>query len=113
MHEASIMQGALAQAEEYARNHGCTAIHVILIKVGMLSGVVPEALEFAFEAMSPGTLAAGARLEIQRVPAVAICKSCQREFTLEDAVFPCPACGGWESDLRQGRELELTRIEAS
>jgi hydrogenase nickel incorporation protein HypA/HybF len=113
MHEASIMQEALAQAEAQARQHGCTVIHVLRLRVGTLSGVVPEALEFAFEALRAGTPAAQARLEIERVEARAFCRDCQREFTLEDAVFPCPDCGGWQSDLRQGRELELARLEAS
>ncbi|MCZ7635551.1 MAG: hydrogenase maturation nickel metallochaperone HypA [Verrucomicrobia bacterium] len=113
MHEASIMQEALAQAEAQARQHGCAAIHVLRLRVGALSGVVPEALEFAFEALKAGTLAAGATLEIERVEARAYCAHCRREFTLEDAVFPCPDCGGWESELRQGRELDLVRLEAS
>jgi hydrogenase nickel incorporation protein HypA/HybF len=113
MHEASIMQEALAQAEVHARQHGCTAIHTIRLRVGALSGVVPEALEFAFEALKAGTMAAEATLTIERVEARALCPACRREFTLEDAVFPCPACGGWESELLQGRELDLARIEAS
>ena len=113
MHEASIMQEALAQAEAHARQHGCTAIHVIRLRVGALSGVVPEALEFAFEALKAGTMAAEATLHLERVEARALCPACRREFTLEDAVFPCPACGGWESELLQGRELDLARIEAS
>ncbi len=113
MHEASIMQSALEEAERHARERGCTAIHLVRLRVGALSGVVPDALEFAFEALKAGTMAAGARLEIEAVPARAFCQVCQREFTLEDAVFPCPTCGGWESELQQGRELELTRLEAS
>jgi hydrogenase nickel incorporation protein HypA/HybF len=107
------MQNTLDQAAQHARDHGCTVIHRIRLRIGALSGVVPEALEFAFQAISPGTPAAGAKLEIERVPAVAFCKSCQLTFTLEDAVFPCPGCGGWESELRQGRELELAQLEAS
>ena len=107
------MQSALEDAERHARVNECSAIHALYLRVGALSGVVPEALEFAFAALKGGTLAAEARLEIERVPALAVCRQCGREFTLEDAVFPCPHCGAWESDLRQGRELELARLEAS
>lgn len=113
MHEASIMQTALEEAERHARERGCTAIHLVRLRVGALSGVVPDALEFAFEALKAGTMAAGGRLEIETVPARAFCRACQREFTLEDVVFPCPTCGGWDNELRQGRELELARLEAS
>lgn len=107
------MQSALEDAERHARANGCSAIHVLHLRVGAMSGVVPEALEFAFVALKTGTLAAEARLVIERVPALATCRKCGREFTLEEAVFPCPHCESWESDLRQGRELELARIEAS
>ena len=107
------MQEALTQAEDHAHQHGCTTIHSLRLRVGALSGVVPEALDFAFAALKAGTMAADATMHIERVEARARCLACRREFTLEDAVFPCPACGGWESDLLQGRELDLARIEAS
>lgn len=107
------MQEALAQAEVHARQHGCTTIQAIQLRVGALSGVVPEALEFAFAALKAGTMAADGTLAIERVAARALCRACRREFTLEDAIFPCPDCGGWESDLLAGRELELARIEAA
>lgn len=113
MHEASIMQTALEDAERHARAGGCSVIHVLELRLGALSGVVPEALEFAFAALKPGTMAAEGRLEIVRVPARTRCRQCGHEFTLEELVFACPQCDGWESDLLQGRELELARIEAS
>jgi hydrogenase nickel incorporation protein HypA/HybF len=113
MHEASIMQAALEDAERHARANSCTAIHVLYLRVGAMSGVVPEALDFAFTALKTTTLAAGARLEIERVTARTRCRQCGSEFTLEELGFACPQCGGWESDLLQGRELELARIEAS
>jgi hydrogenase nickel incorporation protein HypA/HybF len=113
VHEVAIMQEALAQAEQEARRRGCTMIHRLCLRVGALSGVVAEALEFAFEVLKAESLASGATLEIERVEARARCRSCRREFTLEDAAFPCPDCGEWESELLQGRELELARLEAS
>lgn len=113
MHEASLMQTALEEAERHARARGCQTIRVIRLRVGALSGVVPEALAFAFEALKAGSLAASARLEIEHVPARARCGSCQREFTIEDVLFPCPDCGSWESELLQGRELELAQLEAA
>ncbi len=113
MHEASIMQEVLLQAERHAREHACTTVHFIRLRVGALSGVVPEALEFAFAALRQGTMAANATLEVERVEARARCGACRREFTLEDAIYPCPDCGSWQSDLLQGRELDLARLEAS
>ena len=53
MHELSIMEGALALALEQARQAGARKLHVIRLRVGAMSGVVPEALQFAFEALTP------------------------------------------------------------
>lgn len=106
------MQSVLEEAGRQAGARGCTVIHLIRLRVGALSGVVPEALEFAFEALKTGTPAAAGRLEIERVPARARCRVCAQEFELEDPAQPCPACAAWDTVLVQGRELELARLVA-
>ena len=60
MHELSIMQSALNQALREARRAGAARVHQIRLRIGVLSGVVPDALQFAFEALTPGTAAEGA-----------------------------------------------------
>ena len=55
MHELSIMQSALSQALEQARHAGAGKVHEIRLRIGVLSGVVPEALQFAFEVLAEGT----------------------------------------------------------
>jgi hydrogenase nickel incorporation protein HypA/HybF len=50
MHELSIMQSALDQVLEKARQAGASRVHAIRLRIGALSGVVPDALQFAFEA---------------------------------------------------------------
>ncbi len=60
MHELSIMQSALSLALDQARQAGAARVHTIRLRIGALSGVVPDALEFAFEALTPGTMAEGA-----------------------------------------------------
>ena len=111
MHELAIMESALAQALAQARQGGARRIHVIRLRIGALSGVVPEALQFAFEALAPGTLAEGAQLAIEHVPARFGCAACGREFTSADLIAQCPDCRELSRDLRAGRELELTSLE--
>ena len=55
MHELSIMQSALDQVLEKARQAGASRVHAIRLRIGALSGVVPDALQFAFEALADGT----------------------------------------------------------
>ena len=111
MHELSIMQSALDLALEQARQAGATRVHALRLRVGVLSGVVPDALEFAFEALVPGTTAEGASLAIERVPARFWCRSCSREFQADDLFAECPGCHQASGEIRAGRELELASME--
>jgi hydrogenase nickel incorporation protein HypA/HybF len=111
MHELSIMQNALNLALDQARKAGASRVHVIRLRIGALSGVVPDALEFAFEALAPGTPAEGAQLVIERVPARFWCATCTLEFTSEDMLAECPNCHSLSGELRAGREMELASLE--
>ena len=86
-------------------------MHVIRLRIGTLSGVVPEALQFAFEALVPGTLADGAQLDIENIPARFWCAACRREFLSDDFFGECPGCRRPSGELRAGRELELASME--
>ncbi len=113
MHEGGVAQSALDMALERAAAEGAGRIHRMTLRVGPLSGVVPEALEFAFEVVTQGTIAEGATLEVVRVPVVCFCRSCAREFPAADLLCECPACHRPGGDVRQGRELELAALEVS
>jgi hydrogenase nickel incorporation protein HypA/HybF len=111
MHELSIMESALDLALAQARKAGSQRIYSLRLRVGTLSGVVPEALEFAFEALSSGTLAEGATLTIESVPARFWCAGCLREFQSDNLFAECPVCHRPSGELRAGRELELASME--
>jgi hydrogenase nickel incorporation protein HypA/HybF len=111
MHELSIMDGALAIVLERAEQAGAKRIHRVRLRIGALSGVVPDALQFAFEALVPGTLAEAARLDIEAVPARFWCASCQAEFQSDDMFAECPDCHRPSGDLRAGREMEVASME--
>ena len=111
VHELSIMQSALEVALDQARQAGAPRVYVIRLRVGALSGVVPEALQFAFEALTPGTPAEGAELEIEQIGARFWCAGCRREFAADDLLAECPGCHQLSAELRAGRELEVTSME--
>jgi hydrogenase nickel incorporation protein HypA/HybF len=113
MHEVGLMQNALELAFEHARRVGASRIHRLCLRVGELSGVVPEALELAFAAAAPGTPAAGAELFVECVDVICRCDQCGQEFQPEDFVYLCSNCGAINSTVLQGRELELTSLEVS
>ncbi len=99
---------------EQARARGATRVHRIVLRIGALSGVEPEALRFAFDVVTRKTMASEASLEVEPVPARAYCAACASEFEADGSVIlSCPRCGNFSGDIRQGRELELAQIEMS
>jgi hydrogenase nickel incorporation protein HypA/HybF len=76
-----------------------------------LSGVVPDAMRFAFDVVCRETIAAGARLEIETIPAACWCADCEAEFECADFLNECPRCHKVSGDLRRGRELEIAAVE--
>ena len=115
MHEFSLVVSMLDVAEQAARADGATRIDAIHLEIGALAGVVPEALDFAFDGARQGTMAADARLEVTYLPAIAYCAACQREFELDNrfGIAMCPTCDAPSADLRQGRELQVSHLEVA
>jgi hydrogenase nickel incorporation protein HypA/HybF len=105
------MESTLSVALEQARKAGAARVLVIRLRIGALSGVVPDALQFAFEALASGTAAEGAELAIDYVPARFWCTACTREFQADDLLAECPDCHSASGELRAGRELELSSLE--
>ena len=108
MHELSLMSNLLAHAAAAAQG---APVCTLRVRVGPLSGVVVDALRFAFEALAPGTPAAGARLEIEETKLVLHCPRCGADYDTPLGSYNCPACGATDGEVRGGHELELVSIE--
>ena len=113
MHEVSIMEEAVRIAVDTAKAQGAARVLGLRLRVGAASGVVPEAMRFAFDVVCRGTIAEGARLEIESVVATCWCAECQAEFECADWLNECPRCHDVSGDLRRGRELEIASVEMS
>jgi hydrogenase nickel incorporation protein HypA/HybF len=111
MHEVAIMTEAVRMAVESAQAAGAQRVTGLKLRIGVLSGVVPEAMQFAWDVVRRDTMLADARLEIESVPAVCWCVTCQTEFTCQDFLNECPRCHSLSGDLRRGRELEIVAVE--
>jgi len=111
LHELSLTMNMIEIAEEHARREGATVITSVTMEIGALSGVMPEAMEFAFEACSQGTLADGATLEIRRIPALGRCRECGKESEMESLLDGCTACDSFALDILKGEEMALIELE--
>lgn len=112
MHELSIAHSLVEVATEHARAHGAAGIRTIRLRIGQLSCVHRQALEFSFELVTEGTLLEGAQLEIEEVPVAIFCEPCGVVVELPDIQrFRCPRCETPSADIRQGRELDIESLE--
>ena len=111
MHEVSVMAEALRMAVDAAKSAGATRVLKLRLRIGTLSGVVPEAMKFAFDVVCRDTMAAGASLAIEAVPAVCWCAMCRVEFECADYFNECPRCHNVSGELRRGREMEIADVE--
>jgi len=107
-----ITQGILASSIEAAEEAGATRITEIRISVGELTEIVEFALQFAFEALTPGTLAEGATLVVNHVGARSHCNDCGLDYDHDRFQMVCPNCDSLNVQLLQGRELRIDSIEA-
>jgi hydrogenase nickel incorporation protein HypA/HybF len=108
MHELAITQSIVAICLENAAGRKVLSVE---IEVGELSGVVPEALEFCFEACSSGTLLENARLEIIKTAGEGRCIGCSEIFGRDSLFAPCPVCGGYMIEQLRGEELRIRELE--
>jgi len=110
LHEIFIMESAINIVLEKAEENHLKEISQITIKVGELSGVMPEALEFAFRSMAKGTIAEGAQFLIEKVPAAAECGNCGIEFEISHFNKLCPKCQKFSTLILRGYELYVNKI---
>jgi hydrogenase nickel incorporation protein HypA/HybF len=111
MHELSLVAGLFEILEEKTGPYKPAKIVAVKLRVGRLSGAVPELLVTAFDMYKKGTSAEEAVLEVVEVPVRFRCRSCDQEFEVEDFVFHCSSCQGSDLEMLSGTDLILDKIE--
>jgi hydrogenase nickel incorporation protein HypA/HybF len=112
MHELSIALSVLDIVKTAAADAGLARVDTVRLRVGKATGVLPDALRFAFDCSKAGTPASTAALEIEEVPIGGRCDDCARDFTSpEPYVLACPLCGGSAFHITTGGELAVLDLE--
>ncbi|MBA3240249.1 MAG: hydrogenase maturation nickel metallochaperone HypA [Acidobacteria bacterium] len=112
MHELSIAMSMIEMAAEEAARRGGVQVCAIHLKLGLLSGVVKDALLFSYEVACADTPLEGSRLIIEEVPVVVYCQSCRAETTLASTrQLCCSICHVPTSQVVRGKELEVLALE--
>jgi hydrogenase nickel incorporation protein HypA/HybF len=112
MHELSIAASIVESVTESMAAYPGAHVVEVRLKVGALSAVVPDSLEFCWGIAVEGTRLEGARLAVDLLPVVVHCEPCGQDVQLDGVQsLRCPQCGEPSFDLRQGRELEIDSVE--
>lgn len=111
MHELGLMTGIMDAVLQTADNAGADKVTEIKLTVGEMTEVVEEALVFAFEALSEGTICEGAQLDLTIVHPRSRCLECGAEYDHDRFHMRCPECDSPFTELLRGREMQIDSIE--
>jgi hydrogenase nickel incorporation protein HypA/HybF len=111
MHELAIAQSIFEIVGSTVSAEQAADVRAVRVRVGRLSGVVADSLQFCFSAIVADTPLGSASLLIEAVPAISQCKDCSHCFTVEDLAFLCPSCSSTNIALVSGTELQVSEIE--
>ena len=98
MHEVGIVNGILDTVIRAARGAGASRAVLVTLRIGDMTEVVREALDFAWETF---------RDEDPQSE----CLDCGEVFDHDRFHCRCPQCGGANVRLLHGRELDIASIE--
>ncbi len=111
MHELAVTESILEIVTRYAEDAGAEHVTDIHLVIGDMSSFVDDSIQFYFETLSEGTIAAGATLHFRRIPIRFRCRACGREFEPERLDWRCPECGALGGDVIAGKEFFVESIE--
>ena len=111
MHEIGIASSILECVATEARRRPDMQVVAVGVRIGELSNVDKDALDFAFEALTRDTPLAHLKLEVEWCPRRQRCISCAEEFFVPDLEMVCPRCGANHSTCISGTELDIAYLE--
>lgn len=113
MHELSIAQSIFESVLNEKEKRNLPAIEKIGLRIGAMSGILADSLEFSFDAIKIDTDLAQTILEIEHISLKGRCKNCDSHFAVEDYAFSCPRCESGQIEVEQGMEMEIAFIEVA
>lgn len=114
MHELPVMNSILGIVLKHASANNVKKVMAIHLRVGSLSDLEDKWMQHYFDYLSKDGVADGAKLEIERTPAVMKCSECGHSFEIdlkEEKKIACPECSCDKSTLESGREYYIKNME--
>ncbi|MDQ6974946.1 MAG: hydrogenase maturation nickel metallochaperone HypA [Mariprofundaceae bacterium] len=111
MHEISLCESIIETVCKEATLERFCRVKSIRLEIGRLSCVNPEAMFFAFNAVAKDTIADGAVLFIDAIPAKAWCKHCDADVEIMQRYDACPHCEYYPLEIKQGDAMRIKDME--
>ena len=108
MHELATTKSIVAICQKQQETRQFRRVLEIKLRIGALSGIVPECLRDFFPYVSEGTVCEGATLTWEAIPAAVRCEECGYEGTARGC--DCPRCGSAAIRVIAGREFYVENI---
>jgi hydrogenase nickel incorporation protein HypA/HybF len=120
MHELAITQDVLGIVLKHALLNNGSQVKTVNLRIGELRDIVDTWMQNYFDYLSRGTVAEGAKLNIERSPIMFHC-DCGEDFRITLEAFRdapssgsdirCSRCGSSSIGLCGGREFDVLSIE--
>jgi hydrogenase nickel incorporation protein HypA/HybF len=111
MHELAVTESILDISLRHAEKAGAKRIVSINLIIGQVSSILDDSVQFYWDMISDGTIAKGARLHFERIPAEMKCSDCGEEFSPDDETFLCPKCNSHRVKIIKGDEFRVDSID--
>ena len=107
MHEMSLAENVLQIIEDAAHTGQFQRVRTVVLEIGALAAVEPDAMRFCFDAVTRGSIAEGAQLEIVETPGAGRCTACGATLVLLEPYGLCPECGSGRIEIMSGKQMRV------
>jgi len=112
MHELGIVYEVVKSVQNIVLENKLQEVEKIVLQIGEASSVVPKYIKECYPAAVDGTDMEDTKLEIEILPANAMCHDCGKAFTELLKNRKCPNCGSKQWEMISGKEFLIKEIVA-
>lgn len=112
MHELGVVFEVIKTVKNFVDTNGLTKVDTIVLQIGELSSMIPKYIHECYPAAVDGTEFEETKLEIEIIPAEALCKGCSHVFNIIQNKSHCPKCESPEWGMLSGKEFAIKQVIA-
>jgi hydrogenase nickel incorporation protein HypA/HybF len=113
VHESSLARQILSAVLARAAREQAVAVRSVRGWIAETEALSAESVAFHFGALAAGTVAAGARVELDVRRVDARCRACMTTYRPDHHLVLCPACGSTDGQLLGETGIGIDAIEIS